>query len=172
MSKSAVLLSALLLSSSFLFACTPCNLIACGPSFVLDVAQQGGLSDGDYALALDIEGEHHELTCTVGAQMGAGACSPPFDDEGVFTVSASVGAIDGVPEIRVTVVDTSDTDGSFVAGRGPNAVDVSVDHLDMQVATATYAPQYTRVDDYRGDTECGYCDEMAQPQRLEIMAQP
>lgn len=167
MRKFAVALSAL-----FLVACVPCNLVACNYPFVLDITQMGGLPEGAYKLSLDIEGEHHELTCTVGEQMGPGACTPPVDDEGVFTVYPSVGTIDGTLQIRLAIVDTSDSEGSFLAHRGPEVVDVTIDYLDKQVAMESYTPEYIRLDDYRGAVECGYCDEMVQPQQLEIVVRP
>lgn len=156
--------------SIFLVGCAPCNSIGCNFGFDVEVVGADGLPDGIFELDLQIEGEQYSLACTVGTVTGPSACSLDQTD-GSFTIDASVITADGSPLITVNVVDTGESSGDFLAYRGPETIDVTVGYENELVAAGSYAPEYNRVE-HRGAPTCGYCDEPARAERLEVTVGP
>ena len=127
------------------------------------------MSDGDYELAIVVDGFEFETSCTIAARAAdasyqTNGCQPTSVATGTdrgLNVSAYNGGI-WIEAYRSGLHD-GDNDGSG----GPQRLSVVVSSETAELAAEQFEPRYVRDRRFNGDPECGFCDH-ADPETIEL----
>lgn len=153
--------------------CLVCNDIGCNGGFAWMAGRedQQPFTPGSYQFEVILENDTYEIDCEVASTYAESSCEFPVHvsgdiDYAIYLIlgrSDPTGPDAGDPVTRVDLfaVDTtgSDPSGTPSVGRGPTAVSVSVSLDDAPLTEVDYELSYARDWNYRGDPDCGFCDE-------------
>lgn len=152
--------------------CQVCNDIGCDGGFEwnAETADGSGLAPGVYALEITLDGSVYAIDCTLTDAVGESDCTDPtlVEGDGTFDLSIQLShsGNDWAPDapsdgfyLNASDHRGSETDGSYSETRGPEDVHVVVLHDGQPFLEVEYEVTYVRDTDYRGDEDCGYCDE-------------